>query len=77
MKKENGLENLLNQLIDTENKTQEEKEASRGNAKLPNTKETWERIGAKDSFAELGLEGSELDDFLKDWIAENGYTNIN
>ncbi len=43
---------------------------------LENTVNTWERIGSKDSFTELGLEGSELDDFLKEWIDENGYNNI-
>lgn len=43
---------------------------------LPNTFETWSRIGAKDSFAELGLSRSELDAFLEEWIAENDYDNI-
>ena len=43
---------------------------------LENTKETWERIGNKDKFAELGLEESELDDFLSEWIAENPYNNL-
>ncbi len=40
---------------------------------LSNTKETWERIGKKDSFAELGLKGSELQDFLAEWIKDNPY----
>ena len=44
--------------------------------KLPNTLETWTRIGNRDSFAELGLSGSELDKFLQDWINENSYNNI-
>lgn len=44
--------------------------------KLENTLETWEKIGNKDSFAELGLEKSELDDFLSEWISENDYNNI-
>jgi len=43
---------------------------------LENTKETWERIGKKDSFSELGLEPSELDSFLQDWIKDNPYNNI-
>ena len=43
---------------------------------LANTAETWERIGRKDSFDELGLEGGELDDFLKEWIEDNPYANI-
>lgn len=43
---------------------------------LENTKETWDRIGRKDSFSELGLEPSELDSFLQDWMTENPYNNI-
>ena len=43
---------------------------------LPNTDETWSRIGSKDNFDELGLEPDELSDFLKEWIAENPYNNI-
>ena len=38
--------------------------------------EIYERIGNKDSFSELGLTGSDLDDFLKEWISENPYNNI-
>ena len=47
-----------------------------GNAKLRNDFNTWSRIGNKDSFSELGLSSSELEDFLKDWIADNPYENI-
>jgi len=44
---------------------------------LENTKETWERIGKKDAFLELGLESSTLDTYLKDWIKNNNpYSNI-
>lgn len=43
---------------------------------LLNNVKTWSRIGNKDSFSELGLEGSELNDFLKDWIDNNPYSNI-
>lgn len=43
---------------------------------LENTKETWTRIGNKDSFEELGLEPSELDAFLSEWLGENPYENI-
>jgi hypothetical protein len=43
---------------------------------LENTKETWMRIGAKDSFSELGLGSSELNDFLQEWVANNDYNNI-
>ena len=35
--------------------------------------EIYERIGKKDSFGELGLTDSELDDFLKEWVSENPY----
>ena len=45
-------------------------------SKLDNTRETWERIGNKDRFEELGLEGSDLDEFLKEWIDNNPYSNI-
>jgi hypothetical protein len=43
---------------------------------LENTKETWTRIGNKDSFEELGLEPSELDAFLSEWLGENPYENL-
>jgi len=43
---------------------------------LENNKETWKKIGQKDSFSELGLEPSELDSFLQDWMTENPYNNI-
>jgi len=45
-------------------------------ASLENSKDTWARIGSKDDFAELGLERSELDQFLAEWISENPYNNI-
>jgi hypothetical protein len=43
---------------------------------LENTKETWRRIGNKDNFEELGLEGSELDSFLAEWTSENPYNDL-
>ena len=43
---------------------------------LENNKDTWSRIQSKDSFSELGLEGSELESFLKEWIGDNPYSNI-
>lgn len=49
---------------------------SANDPKLVNTRETWSRIGARDSFSELGLEGSELDSFLEEWIAHNPYENL-
>lgn len=45
-------------------------------SELGNTKETWERIGRRDKFEELGLESSELDDFLREWTSQNPYNNI-
>lgn len=45
-------------------------------SKLPNTRETWERIGRKDDFPELGLTGIELDEFLTNWMTNNPYSNI-
>ena len=45
-------------------------------AYLPNTKETWRRLGERDSFSELGLEPSALEEFLKDWASKNDYNNI-
>ena len=44
--------------------------------KLENNVETWKRIRNKDSFSELGLEGSNLDSFLKEWLSDNPYSNI-
>lgn len=44
---------------------------------LENTKDTWKRIGNKDKFEELGLDSSDLEDFLKEWLSENNeYGNI-
>lgn len=43
---------------------------------LENNSDTWSRIGQKDKFSELGLEESELDAFLADWIEQNPYSNI-
>ena len=43
---------------------------------LENTRDTWERIGNKDSFEELGLSSSELESFLAEWISENPYSHI-
>jgi|TARA_R110000868_G_scaffold97742_3_gene268910 hypothetical protein len=46
-------------------------------SKLENSKETWERIGNKDSFSELNMSSrSELESFLKDWVNDNPYNNI-
>lgn len=44
--------------------------------KLNNTRETWKRIGAKDSFEELGLKGAELTKAISEFIDNNPYNNI-
>lgn len=44
--------------------------------KLENSKETWRRIGEKDSFAELGMEASELQTFLSEWMSDNPYSSL-
>jgi hypothetical protein len=43
---------------------------------LDNNKSTWERIGNKDTFDELGMSSSELESFLKEWTDNNPYNNI-
>jgi len=43
---------------------------------LENNSDTWRRIAEKDRFDELGLSGGDLDDFLKEWIKDNPYSNI-
>lgn len=45
-------------------------------SKLENSFETWKRIKQKDGFDELGLESSELESFLKEWIKDNPYDAI-
>lgn len=42
---------------------------------LENTKKNWQRVGDGDSFSELGLNASELSEFLKEWIENNPYNN--
>jgi hypothetical protein len=45
--------------------------------KLPNTRDTWDRIAHRDNFSELGFtNNSEKEEFLKQWIASNPYSNI-
>lgn len=43
---------------------------------LDNNKDTWARIGRKDSFSELGMGASELEKFLQEWVEQNPYNNI-
>ncbi len=49
---------------------------SSDHAQLNNDFRTWARIGNKDKFEELGLEPSELESFLEQWIKDNPYNNI-
>ena len=68
-KKKLNIDDLLNSL-------QNPVSAKKQKEKLKNNKATWSRIGAGDSFEELGMESSELNDFLKEWIDDNDYNNI-
>ena len=43
---------------------------------LANTKENWSRLGSGDSFSELGLERTALEEFLTEWVKDNPYNNI-
>lgn len=44
---------------------------------LNNSAETWARIGSQDGFSELNFDtNSEKEEFLKNWIENNEYTNI-
>jgi len=43
---------------------------------LENSKDTWSRIGSRDRFSELGLDKSDLDDFLREWQESNPYNAI-
>lgn len=61
------IEDLLNSLQNSETSSE---------VKLENNKKTWERINKKDSFSELNLQPSALEDFLKEWIKDNPYANI-
>lgn len=61
------IEDLLKAL---KNPAEEEKK------RLENTKDTWSRIGSGDSFAELGLEPTDLQTFLAEFINDNPYNNI-
>jgi hypothetical protein len=45
-------------------------------ASLENSREVWARIGRRDSFPELGLEPSELESFLKEFVESNPYSNL-
>jgi hypothetical protein len=57
---------------------QSEKKSTGDFTGLPNSRETWERIGSGDSFAELNFQSqSEKEEFLKEWVENNPYTAIN
>jgi hypothetical protein len=65
-KKQLTIDDLLNSLQNPNKKIKQ----------LANSKETWARIGDRDGFTELELDSSELNEFLKEWIADNPYNNI-
>ena len=60
------IEDLLNSLQSPE----------KGSKQLSNTADTWRRIGEKDSFTELGLDKTELEKFLTEWVNDNPYNLI-
>ena len=62
------IDDLLNALSQNTNLSKET---------LQNSKDTWERIGKKDSFSELGLDSSELEQFLAEWVDNNPYNLTN
>lgn len=61
------IEDLLNALNNPNDKTK---------TTLENNKDTWNRIGKKDVFFELGLEPSALETYISEWISNNPYNNI-
>ena len=67
------IDDFLNALKNPNSVDEEEKHKVKG---LANNAETWSRIGSRDSFDELGLEGSDLDDFLTEWTSTNEYSNL-
>ncbi len=74
-KKKLTIDDLLAALKDP-NAIDENLKANPGS--LSNTKEIWARIGQKDATlaTEIGIEQSELNDFLKEWVEVNPYTAI-
>jgi hypothetical protein len=43
---------------------------------LPNTREVWSIIGAKGSLSDFGIEDSEKDSAIDEFLANNEYTNL-
>ena len=72
-KKQLTIDDLLKALKDPNSYIEERTEG-----KLGNTTDTWYRIGSKDkSLAiDIGIEDTELNAWLKDWIKDNPYHNI-
>ena len=73
-KKKLTIDDLLLALKNPEGIDEELKAA----ASLANTKEIWARIGARDATlaTEIGIDQSELNDFLKEWVEDNPYNSI-
>lgn len=74
-KKPLNIDDLLAALKDPNNISDEIK-AEKGT--LANTAEVWARIGAKDATLaqDIGIDESELNDFLKEWVEDNPYNAI-
>ena len=73
-----SIDDLLNALKNPHSISEDLKAKKPKLSSLANTAETWARIGAKDSTlaGDIGIETSELNDFLKDWVEENPYSAI-
>jgi len=62
------IEELLNQLSE---------KADLKDISLPNTRDTWRRLGERDEFAELAFASeSDKERFLSEWASQNDYNNI-
>lgn len=54
-------------------------EHAEANGTLANTRETWALIGDRDwgtIAGKIGLDESEVNDFIKSWVEDNPYHNI-
>jgi len=53
-------------------------ESIKSEKSLANTAETWARIGSKDATlaTDIGIDESELNDFLKEWVEDNPYSAL-
>ena len=71
-KKKLTIDDLLNSLQDPTIHSDKRK-------KLSNNEDTWSMIGARDFegiAAKAGIEETEVNDFLKEWVEENPYNDM-